>query len=117
MPLLGLAAGSVLLATGCAPPACPAIGYLSTVTVSVADPAIVEVECVEGCEGGVGDPSAASAVWEFDAPGRPDSLTLVGRNAAGEEVVRDEIALRWTLADPGNPCGSSATADPVTLAP
>ncbi|MGB3910955.1 MAG: hypothetical protein WBL06_10840 [Pseudolysinimonas sp.] len=102
---------------GCAPLVCPAIGYLNTVTVIVSDPEIVELVCLEGCEGGLNDPYREGPNWQFDAPERPASITVAGYDEAGAEVLREDVSLDWTVADPGNACGSSASAGPVTLAP
>lgn len=111
-----VAMAALVVLNGCAL-ACPAIGYLNTVTVKVAAPEVVEVECVEGCEGGLHDPYREVQEWRFDAPARPATITVAGYDQAGVEVLREEVALTWTVADPGNACGSSASADPVTVAP
>ena len=116
-PASVLAIAALATLGGCAPLVCPAIGYLNTVTVVVSAPEIVELVCVEGCEGGLNRPYSEGPSWQFDAPERPASITVAGHDETGAEVLREEVALNWTVADPGNACGSSASADPVTLAP
>ncbi len=106
---------AVVALSGCGPLVCPAIGYVNTVEIVVTDPAVAELECVEGCEGGVGNLGQTGPTWTIDVGSRPDSITVVGRDAAGADVLRETVDLTWTLADPGNACGSSATADAVTL--
>jgi len=112
---LPVALVALVALTGCSPLVCPAIGYLNTVEIAVADSAVVELECVEGCVGGVGDLSQGGPTWTIDVGGRPESITVVGRDAAGADVLRETIGLTWTVAEPGNACGSSATAAPITV--
>lgn len=111
-----VAMAALVVLNGCAL-ACPAIGYLNTVTVTVTAPEIVELECIEGCDGGVDIPVHEGSDWQFDAPERPASITVAGYDEGGAQVLREEVALNWTVADPDNPCGSSAFADPVTVSP
>jgi hypothetical protein len=117
VPASVLAMAAVATLGGCAPVACPAIGYLNTVTVTVAAAEVVEVECVEGCEGGPVEPYPEGSDWQFDAPTRPASITVAGYDEGGTELLREEVDLGWTVLDPDNPCGSSAFADPVTIGP
>jgi hypothetical protein len=110
-----VAFAAIVALSGCGPLVCPAIGYLSTVEITLTDGDVVELECVDGCEGGVGHLEETPPTWTIDVGSRPESITVVGRDAAGAEVLRETVELAWTIADPGNACGSSATADPVTL--
>jgi len=108
-------AAAVVALSGCVPFACTTIGHSSSVEVAVADAAVVALECVEGCENGVQELGATGPTWRFDAPARPATITVAGYDAAGAEVLREEVRLTWIVADPWNPCGSSASADPVTI--
>src|SRR5215217_1175626 len=70
---LPVALVALVALSGCSPLVCPAIGYLNTVEIAVADSAVFELECVEGCAGGVGDLSQGGSTWTIDVGGRPAS--------------------------------------------
>lgn len=126
-----LLGSAVATTTGCVTVgACPAIGYVSAVTVDVsAYPGVTDVQfCAEGeCSRAPGEEGASSGnmytatlqddgTWSL-AFGMDVAEVVEIRlyDAAGTLIHESEQTIDWTHSDA--PCGGPSTADPLVLQP
>ncbi|MFJ6534449.1 hypothetical protein [Microbacterium sp. NPDC091662] len=129
--VLALLGATVATSTGCVTfGACPAIGYVSAVTVDVsAYPGVADVQfCAEGeCSRAPGEEGASSGnmymatlqdngTWSL-AFGMDvaDFVEIRLFDAQGTLIHESVQAIAWTHSDA--PCGGPSTADPLILQP